>query len=602
MRRLHRADPRRRGVILVWALFVVFLVGASTFVTMTVSSTSLRTADLAVDRTRAEALCHAALEEAEAQIDRALQVGAEPAANGTATLDGAQATFTVVRAGAPAVTMGDDGLQREGHAFLVEAEATVERATLRLRRVVRASAIPIFQFSIFYENDLEFYNPAPWTIQGRIHCNSDIFVRLWTSLTFDTNYLHAAGGIYGRAPFGSWAPLVNGVAPRIRRWVPDPFDPAAPVAYEPLPAMEDLLAHRIASTGGVDSDFGGYDANGDGDTDDAGEFGTLLQESLERFSDGAGSASTLQTNAHGAGRLAPPRIESLDMYVPAASGGDHALDAASGEYVPVAPGTGTHRVGQYAANAGLRIETRDDGTWKAVDGNGFDVTSQLQGAIRSSQIFDRRQSLGFGRRLNQLEIDVAAVHAAGLFPANGLMYMVGHGAGDGADVQAFTLQNASELPGPLSVVTPNSVYLQGDYNVTDPKPAAVMADAVNLLSNAWDNQKRPGALPVATETRYHVSVVTGDVESTSGTMGGGPHNLLRRHEDWSTIPEHVVGSIICPFRSRYATGEFRVGDDYYQPPDRYWSFDHRNNDSGSRPPYAPVTVETVDVLTWIPTP
>jgi len=154
----------------------------------------------------------------------------------------------------------------------------------------------------------------------------------------------------------------------------------------------------------------------------------------------------------------------------------------------------------------------------------------------------------------------------------------------------------------LSVVSPNSIFLQGDYNTVDPKPAAVIADAVNLLSNAWDNSKTRGDLPDATETTYNVSVVAGDNASTAAGMSGGPHNLVRRHEDWRGIPEHLNGSIVCPFRSRFATGKFQVGSDYYIPPNRFWMFDERNNDLNTLPPYTPVTVEVQSTATWIAKP
>jgi len=47
----------------------------------------------------------------------------------------------------------------------------------------------------------------------------------------------------------------------------------------------------------------------------------------------------------------------------------------------------------------------------------------------------------------------------------------------------------------LTVVSPNPVYIWGDFNVNDKKPAAVICDAINLLSNRWDDSKTDGHLP-----------------------------------------------------------------------------------------------------------
>ncbi len=188
-------------------------------------------------------------------------------------------------------------LDRDGTRSIVRVDADRQA-----RRLVRASAVPVLQFTIFYENDLEFYNPAPWVIQGRVHCNSDVDLRTWSPLTLDTNDFRTVGRVLGRAPHASWFAF-TGLEPRIRQWTLDPFDPSAPANDSELPTVEDLAALGATTTGGIDSDFAGLDLNGD--TDDLGELSSFLGESLERFGDSsAGSQSTLQTTEHGVGRLA----------------------------------------------------------------------------------------------------------------------------------------------------------------------------------------------------------------------------------------------------------------------------------------------------------
>jgi hypothetical protein len=87
------------------------------------------------------------------------------------------------------------------------------------------------------------------------------------------------------------------------------------------------------------------------------------------------------------------------------------------------------------------------------------------------------------------------------------------------------LKNGSELAADVTLVSDGPVYIQGDYNTVDKKGAAVIADAVNLLSNSWDNSKGYGSLPTASETDYNVALVTGSYESVPGRYNGGFENL-----------------------------------------------------------------------------
>ena len=74
--------------------------------------------------------------------------------------------------------------------------------------------------------------------------------------------------------------------------------------------------------------------------------------------------------------------------------------------------------------------------------------------------------------------------ATGHFPANGLVYASHELLGEGTDAGGLMLTGGAELAQSLTVASSGPVYVQGDYNVTDKKSAAVIGDAVNLLSNA----------------------------------------------------------------------------------------------------------------------
>ncbi len=202
-----RSKDRRSGIVLVWTVFAVFMVMGTIFVTATLARTASERADLTVSQAKAEALSHAALQAGTAQVAKSLRLGIDPPLAGSVVVDGHTVTFEITQETGPVEGETSNGLMQARSVFRVTGSGTADAISARSRRLVQASVIPIFQFAIFYENDLEFYNPAPWEIQGRVHTNSDMYLRTASKLIFDTNYLQAAGKMYGRAPHVGWNAL-----------------------------------------------------------------------------------------------------------------------------------------------------------------------------------------------------------------------------------------------------------------------------------------------------------------------------------------------------------------------------------------------------------
>ncbi len=148
----------------------------------------------------------------------------------------------------------------------------------------------------------------------------------------------------------------------------------------------------------------------------------------------------------------------------------------------------------------------------------------------------------------------------------------------------------------LTVVSENPVYIQGNYNATSTSvtattnaPAAIIADAITLLSNNWIDTRsflypNDATQRDATETGYRMAVVTGKTwyfpqpSGTDASFGsdGGAHNFVRLLEDWGTVvtPLHYRGSMVSFFISRQAVGSFKCCDkDTYFRGQRDWSFD-----------------------------
>jgi len=220
--------------------------------------------------------------------------------------------------------------------------------------------------------------------------------------------------------------------------------------------------------------------------------------------------------------------------------------------------------------------------------------------------------------------------------------------------------------GGFTVASENPVYIHGNYNsncpvaaggspspctpgntsydqtwtsTTAPEPphaaAAIIADAVTLLSNNWQDagvttattngslvnpvntssgQTVPAAQPnrIAVTTYYRVAIAAGKTIAFSNTtqnpefafgMDGGVHNFLRFLEDWGGIAPagqqnlYYKGSIVSLFFNTYATGTFKCCNLVYNPPNRQYTFDSLFSVPQNLPPGTPM-FRNVDNLSY----
>jgi hypothetical protein len=180
----------------------------------------------------------------------------------------------------------------------------------------------------------------------------------------------------------------------------------------------------------------------------------------------------------------------------------------------------------------------------------------------------------------------------------------------------------NSLPSPgLTIASENPVYLQGDYNATSASvvaepnvAAAVIADSVTLLSNAWsdtDSFLSPTAsdpLRNASTTGYRAAFVTGKTlpfpkpsyASSSFGSDGGAHNFLRNLENWniSGVIQRYRGSLVSFYTSRQAIGSFKccLGDTYVRG-EREWAFDTDFLIPSQLPPATPM-FRDINTLTF----
>ena len=181
-------------------------------------------------------------------------------------------------------------------------------------------------------------------------------------------------------------------------------------------------------------------------------------------------------------------------------------------------------------------------------------------------------------------------------------------------------------PGGFTVAAENPVYILGDYNTnagdsiwnstptdaTGHVPAAVLGDAVTMLSDSWTDLNSMSNVPAdasstasprqASTTWYRVAIAGGKnmnfpfpswENSTSYGFGtdGGVHNFLRFLEDWADpgATLNYMGSLVSLYYATYNTGVFKCcAYSVYQPPVRNYVFDSDFTNPGGLPPGTPM--------------
>jgi hypothetical protein len=206
-----------------------------------------------------------------------------------------------------------------------------------------------------------------------------------------------------------------------------------------------------------------------------------------------------------------------------------------------------------------------------------------------------------------------------------------------SQLDVVRLVNAQKLPYNnglgFTVATQNPLYVKGNYNTTIDGthfaltvgsttngytvPAALISDALTILSANWDDSKSAGSfgsINAPANLVLNAAIITGNVPSTgtsATTFSGGVHNLTRYLEDWSQTPSYTTTyntSIVCLFSSQMANTQFLMPysssnpSGYYTPPTRNWGFDPTFYDPDKQPPGVPCALVPIRFNWTVPPP
>jgi hypothetical protein len=566
----------RRGfaleATLVFMVLLAALVGASLAGVVIVR----RTAGVDYRGSRVDYAAEAGADHVMSQLDVAMQDGvltdAEIAAITPPSLPGFSVTVSGARVGAATprtVTSGPYaglfGLNQRIDLSVTARDSLSHRSDVVVG--VNAQSIPLFQFGVFYQDDLEILNGPPMVFAGWVHTNGNLYVTS-SNLAFQ-DIITTPGNVYWQRK--DHDDRLNGVTINNAAGVPVQLDFDS--RSDPTPAA-------------------------------------FVAKSQAKFD------NRLMTGASGVTSLRlplPVGMSALQLIQPRNAGDTQQLIDAKMAWKADFHLTVDLAAGGGACGGMITVLPRPGGRAVPAGPDCPAIFTWVPNAF-----VDGREDIG----ADLLDIDVGALQNwIAADPANrqtDILYVTfvnSNTADPVRDYPSVRLRNGAQLLAPFTLATDRPLYVWGHYN-SNPNwfPAGLMADAVTFLSNEWTDAGHAAFAYTAnaTEMWVYAAIAAGNsatpcdwqvagcvvtappplaVNPPYNNYGGGLENFPRFLENWGGSAAgrllHYRGSLVCLFESQYAARYRWSWRTYYNPPQRDWQFEIRFRDPTRLPPGTP---------------
>ncbi len=463
--------------------------------------------------------------------------------------------------------------------------------TVNISQDVQIEAIPVFQFGVFYQNDLEVCPGSNMTFQGRVHANGDMYLASdGASLTFSADALNnskltAAGSIDHGRKSGATGGTDGSV------YMSDTSN----------------TPQSMKNPDGTWLDSNHLDSSGNKDWATAAEtrWGGNVEDSSQNI-------KTLTF---------PLPIDSNDLQHPEVitdrvSSSDPAViknaKFESKAQVVIKDNAVTNNLGvplelRYCSKTGKTNTVYNGSSCPSGYTLNYPVsTPSIPASIPAGytgSFYSPRESNTSSATpvmIKTTDIDVAKLQESPNFqsiaasaPAGVIIYVSDH-TYDGttsvvsgttySNQAAVRLINGSTLPANgMTLATDNPLFVKGDYNTVSKKKAGLVSDSLNILSNSWldtNDANKTSALSsrTASSTTVNSAIITGVTETAVGPgYNGGLENTFRLTENWSGKTLTYAGAIAVLYNSRRGVGDWNssnhLGSAYYGVPTRVWSYD-----------------------------
>ena len=584
---MRASAPRpRRGFALEIVLLMLVMFSIIVLAGLSAVTTISRTSNADYRGARASYAAEGGADDIMSQLDAAMQdgiiTGDDVASITTPKITGFRMTQTTATTGVPVtrtITAGPFAglysLNQPIDITVAARDTSGNKATAVLS--VNAQTIPLFQFGVFYEDDLEILPGAPMTFTGWVHTNGNLYLSS-NSATFQSNLT-----------------------------TPDS------VFWNRKNANDRLSGIRINNASGIAVQLD-FDSR------------SLSQPAFKTRSE-VRFSGRLMSAAHGVRPLKlplPANVPPVTLVQPRSAG-----DSPMVQDIKMA-----WKADWYITVDASVFDVVDTTTMKSQLCTTFMVQErsgglQVPDATACAKIFKPRRNAFYEGR-EDLRPDLLDIHmdslriwsdASSAARAPRIIYInvINPGGNTNKDLVAVRLRQGTQLPKPgaladtggLSVVTERPVYVLGDYNTTIWRPAAIMGDAITFLSNPPNPAmaQTPGTLATrcsaaagwcdtlqttfqqrtARATTVNAALLVGHSATpcdyaragcAAPAYGGGLENLPRFLENWGGVTFRYTGSLVSLYQSRFVFGLWGNGTNvgyanggYYSAPTRQWSFD-----------------------------
>jgi len=391
---------------------------------------------------------------------------------------------------------------------------------------VQVATIPVFQFAVFYNLELEICPGADMTINGPVHCNTNIYLQPQSTLLFQDDVTCSGMIITGK----------------------DPNDPSI------------RTLGTITFMGEHDSGVSTMNLPiGTNNTPAA------VRQVVEIPPGGEVATSTMGTQRY---------YNKADMIILVKDSG---VTVTSGPLVDnCATSVPSNQYKLFLTTTNSFVNMREGDTVKATQIDvgkliTWNATNNLLrpivpfGDVTIIYVDDQRS------QTSSTQPGVRLVNGQTILP-KGLtvatpkpLYIQGHYNAPSAALGTHNTSNAL----PASVVADAVTILSPNW---------VDSKSGNALSSR-----------TATATTVNAAFLAGVVPTTSGSYSGGLENFPRFLESWTNIKFTYNGSMVVMYPSQFANAPWTGTGTYYNPPTRDWALDLNFTNPAKLPPGTPTT-------------
>jgi hypothetical protein len=541
---LKAPNPREKGMalIVVLLLVTVFTVLGST--AMLATSTDLQ---ISSNYRTSEQALYAAEAGAEYGVNRlraALAIlggstgGVVPPALGGFTFENT-GSFLVASGGVveKSVTGTFSGLTAYCQKYILNSAALKTNTNARAAVVyeLEDQLIPLFQFGIFYHNDLEMLPGANMTFTGgRIHSNHNIYM----------------------FPQGTNTLTVDSIA---------------------VTSAASIIHNRKDSSPGTVGTVRIKDAAGNYQLLDIdSSTPTWNADALARWN------GRVKSEVHG--------VQSINLPLPAGSQPIDTLGTGSGSlYVK----SGLKIINGVAKNKnGTTIDLTAGGTLT-------NPISTISSAFYDGREAKRMGVVQVNVNLLRTNaVAMAALNDPPAGGEPGILY-VSSTSGYLTNPSVRLIEGGTLPAGGLSVTTNNPLYVKGNYNTANGPAGIYADAVTVLSNNWSDanaagSSISPISSRVASDTTVKAAIMAGNKDTVGSQYSGGVENFMRFLETWSGKTLTYAGSLTCLWQSQQATGNWPGTGTVYNPPTRNWAY---GMSLANLPPGTP-RVRNVQMTAW----